>query len=431
LEKYTFNRYIGAVQLGLLALIFALPWLSGGQIQPVSLKSLNILIAFEFGILIMGWLIAGFLFVPMALVDSPKVRMILLLLALLITWPLTAAYSREYGWQGAVSIYWLLFANYGSVFVHSMALYGRRRLLAEVGLRAIFYPILFMLVAGVFDMPTWVGRWPDRDETYLFGLVYFGVLAIFELKRYYQKSINFIFALISGKYQRLPRQKARTRAGRLKSHVIRFGRPHLWWLGLGVGGAVLALVSVFIHASLTMDESIFLKILVWVFCLPFFLIGLVLVLSGAWLANRYFTAKPPWLILEYDSDINAGKLHFEGFVPLYDRRETRESMEPVLKCYRLTFPPGEDEFASAETVFEMAAGPELIESASSRGTRFQFEIPYPDLNDVVFAENEKRVWHLQLNITDTLQDNETIIKVRALSADDDRGQWSMAFTLPL
>ncbi|NNE06355.1 MAG: hypothetical protein HKN15_11590 [Xanthomonadales bacterium] len=431
MAKHVLNRYIGALQFALLALVFALPLLSQGKVQPLSIKSLNILVEFEFGILIMGWLIAGLLFVPLALAGNWTSRVIAALLALLVTWPLTSAYHGEYGWPGALSVYWLLFANYGAVFVHSPTLYGQRRLLAELGLRAISYPILFMIAAGLFDMPSTVGRWPDSSDTYLFGVTYFGALALFEYRRSYPRTVNLLFGLASGEYQRLPRRDVGYRNEHLRSHVIRHSPAHLWWVFLILGLGVLALVTVFTFASLTEDVPPALMIAIWLFCLPFAVIGALLVLGSIWLSTKYFAARPAWLNLKTEQDNFEGKLYFDGFVPLFDHRLVREPLEPVLKCYLLTFPPHEDEFATAETLVEQVITTGLIESVSRHGTRFQFECALPQIDAKAPGENCKRVWHLQVNVAESMPNRPRLVTKASVPLYKQQQKWSIAFTLPV
>ena len=84
MNKKRIQQIAGTIQFVLLALIFILPLLSSRAIQPVSMDLLSMLLGFEYGVLIFGFLIIGLFFVPMAMIDSPWLRRISLLLAFFI-----------------------------------------------------------------------------------------------------------------------------------------------------------------------------------------------------------------------------------------------------------------------------------------------------------------------------------------------------------
>ncbi len=88
------KQHIGTFQLFSLAAFFALPLVSGVYFPLFSQDKLAAILAFEVGVLIYGFYLAGFLYLPIALVDSVWVRRICLLLACLMAIPFTSRYRQ-------------------------------------------------------------------------------------------------------------------------------------------------------------------------------------------------------------------------------------------------------------------------------------------------------------------------------------------------
>jgi len=347
----------------------------------------------------------------------------------LIFWPMTKSYHSLYGWQGGVLIYWLLFTNYGSVYLRSMVIEDRAKLLAEVAGRALFYVLRFMVLIGLFGMPSNIGSWPGRSGFLGVGTSYFSILAFLEYKRYFPRSVHYIFYLLSDEFVRVPKRKTRYKKGRLQSHVIKYSRAHYWWLILGLGVILIGALTPFLYATIDLDEPLALKIALWLFCTPFYLFGIVFLLSGPWMMFKFFTASPAWLDVRKEELRDYHKLIAEGFVPSYTNEEDRVSIEPFIIGYRLTLPTREGEFTRVETIVKLPAKDHLVESRSSRGTQFQLECAMPGEAYVADITGTVCVWHLQVNIRDIKRKKNFVLT----SVDKEQeliNDWALAFTLP-
>jgi hypothetical protein len=98
LNRELFSKTPAAFQLAFLAILFGLPLITSGSGHLLSEESLNTLLAFEFGVLMFGWLLASLFLVPIAVVDSVWLRRTCLLIAaLLAILPFAARSARESG----------------------------------------------------------------------------------------------------------------------------------------------------------------------------------------------------------------------------------------------------------------------------------------------------------------------------------------------
>ena len=162
MRKGFYQQHTGTLQFLFLALIFALPLLSGNDHYFVSQQGLEDLLYFETGVVIYGFMLAGFFFIPIALIDSVWTGRVCFVLAVLMAIPFTSGYRQEYGFYGFFVFAWLLFANFSRVFLTSAEYAARARRAFEAGLRCITYVVLFSVLVVVVDLPR---RWQVGTAT--------------------------------------------------------------------------------------------------------------------------------------------------------------------------------------------------------------------------------------------------------------------------
>jgi len=77
------QNHSGTFQFNLLTAVFVLPLFFSTYFPLVSQESLNDILSFELGVLMVGFFLTGFVFIPIAIADGVWVRRVCLLVACL------------------------------------------------------------------------------------------------------------------------------------------------------------------------------------------------------------------------------------------------------------------------------------------------------------------------------------------------------------
>jgi len=421
MNKAFLQRHIGTFQLFLLTISFALPLFSGFHLPFSSLNGLAEILAFEFGVLIYGFYLAGFLYLPVALTDSVRVRRVCLFLACVLAIPLTSGYRDEYGFYGFLNFCILLFANYSSLFIASIGFKNRQRLAIEAALRCVVYIVIFSVVVAILDMRVNVDSWGGNKALW-FGSIYFGTLAFIESQRYFSKAAYLAFHFVNGTYVRIPQSRIRYVGGKIKAHVLSKNNVQRGMLLLFAGSATTAISLIILFASFNV-ESWFARVALWLFLLPFLILGVSIVLGGI---AQYFTAwrtGPSLLRLHEQALRSDNTIYATGTIPSYSKREKRTDFSVELIHYKVDPIAGEDFVVNVtELLNKNLTDQHLTFQTTDRGTDFKVEYSLPSLSKTQKDSSARHVWHLQVTMNET-----TEIK----GAAQKNYSWTVAFPLPL
>ena len=277
-----------------------------------------------------GWFLAGLFLVPIAVVDSVWLRRSCLFVAVLLAIPLSRGYLDEYGWLGLLGFLWLLYVNYCGVFLFRMAFPERGKMAGEIGFRSILYLVFFALLTGILDLPSSVESWGGASMLW-FGFIYFFGLTVVEYKRYFPRGVNILYHVITDQYARRPKSRIRFRNGKIRAWVLKGSHTHQWPILLIAGLGCTAISGIFLFGS-TQIESWVGIVGLWVFMLPFFLMGLAFLFTAPFFIYHILRNGPAFL----ETDLNSLRSHLElyasGFVPCYSRREERDKLDAELIC---------------------------------------------------------------------------------------------------
>jgi hypothetical protein len=278
-------------QFALLAILFGIPLIIGDSGLILTEESLNTLLAFEFGVLMFGWLLAGLFLVPIAVIDSVWLRRICLFIAVLFAIPLSSGYRQEYGWLGYVGFIWLLFVNFCGVFLFRMAFPDQGKMAGEIGFRSITYVVLFALLIEVMGLSSAVEQWHGASMLW-FGLVYFSLLTAVEYKRYFPRGVNIFYHLITNRYTRRPKSRIRFKNGRIQAWVLKGSHSHQWPILLVAGLGCTGISGSILFHSGQLESWVGIAVL-WIFLLPFFLMGLAFLLTALFFLYHFYRKATP------------------------------------------------------------------------------------------------------------------------------------------
>jgi len=415
------QQHIGTFQLLLLTAFFAIPLFSGFHLPLFSLDSLAETLVLEFGVLMYGFYLAGFLYLPIAIADSVWVRRVCLLLACVLAIPLTSGFRHEYGFYGFLSFCVLLFANYSSLFIASIGFKDRKKLAIESALRCVVYIVIFSVVVAGLDMRVNIDSWGGK-KVLLFGSLYFGALALIESQRCFPKAVNLAFHLVNGTYVRAPKSRIRYVGGKIRAHILSKNRMQHGVLLLFAGSATTAISLVTLYGSLNV-QSKFAVAALWLFCVPFLIIGISSILAG--MANPFIVwRKGPSLLRVQEKALRFDNtLYATGVIPNYSKREKRVGFSVQLIHYKVDSVAGEDFVVSVkELLDEKLTDQHLTTRTTDRGTEFKVEYSLPSSSKTENDSSGRHVWHLQVSM-----DEMTEVK-GVVQADY---SWTVAFPLPL
>jgi len=421
MNKAFLKQHTGTFQFLLLTTLFALPLFFGVYVPLTSQPGLNEILAFEIGVLIYGFYLTGFVFVPIVIADGVWVRRICLLVACLFAIPLTSGYRQEFGAIGLLGFCLLLFANYSSVFIAGISFEERGKLTVEMGLRCIVYIVIFGLVSGLFDMKPWVSRW-SGNKALLFGATYFGVLAFIESQRYFSKAINLAFHFFNGTWVSAPKSRVRFRNGKIKAYVLSKNNLHRGPLFLFTGSATTFIAAVFLYAGTKM-ESWFAMVAIWIVFTPILILGGVSLLAGFVYPLVIWRKGPSLLTVQEQALRDDNKLYASGRVPCYSWRENRTTFSIHLIHYRVEEIEGEEFIVDVKTLFnERLMGKQLQFVTTDRGTEFQVECALPSPLEEEKVPGGAHVWHLQATMHEV---------VTYKGKEKNSYTWEVAFPLPV
>jgi len=420
LNRDFFKESTAAFQFAFLAILFGIPLITAGSGSILSEESLATLLAFEFGVLMYGWLLAGLFLVPIAVVDNIWLRRVLLLFAALFAVPLSVGYRDEYGWVGLLGFLWLLYVNYCGVFLFRMAHPDRAKMAAEIGFRAIVYIVFFALLIEALSLPTSVERWGGASMLW-FGFIYFSVLSAVEYKRFFPRGVNIFYHLVTGRYVRPPKSRIRLRNGKIKARVLKGSHTHQWPILLiaGLGSAGISGFILFHSGNLESWVGI---VTLWIFLLPFFLLGLAFLLTAIYFLFHYLRRGPALL----ETDLNYLQTHKElfarGFIPAYSKRETRQKLDAEIICYKVI--PIEEDIIGLEQPLVKGIDKNFHYRIRDNGTSFELECKLGELVGISSGckPGETLVCHLQLTLHE---------KVGRIGEQIQNYHWKLAFPLLL
>jgi len=391
------KQHIGTVQLFSLAAFFALPLVPGVYFPFFSQDKLDAILAFEVGVLIYGFYLAGFLYLPIAVVDSVWVRRSCLLLACLMAIPFTSRYRQEYGFYGLLSFCALLFANFSPVFIAGIKFEERTKLTVEAALRSVVYVMTYALVAVSLDIQASVSGWRGNNAL-LFGSSYFGVLGFIESRRYYSKVINLIFHVVNGTFVRAPKSGIHYVKGKIRAHVLSKNNMHRGPMLFATGSAVSALSLVFLYATHTV-ESWFAIAAMWLFFVPLLILGVMLIFGGICHPFIAWRKGPSLLTLREQALKIDNKLYATGTIPRYSKREKRTGFSVRLIHYKVDSISGEEFVVRVKELFnEELTEKNLTYQTTDRETRFEVEYSPPPLSKTEMGSKGFHVWHLQASM---------------------------------
>jgi hypothetical protein len=416
------QRHAGAIQFFLLALLYGLAWFYSDSMSRDIRGHISSIVIIEFPVLVYGWFITFLFYLPMILADKDSAWLRRGLLLIVSLFALTGAsyFTREYGYYGMLVFFWLLFINYGSIFLANVEFIERKIIAGEIAARTIFFLIIFLALSRILDMPNSVGSpWFGKEKTLLFGLLYFSFSAFIEYKRYFQWAATLGSHLLTNRYVRVPNSKVRYRDGKLRAHPIKRNNFQHWWFFALTGMFLIAFTSYVLYGiSQNKELEWWALVFIGLFILLFFVIGIIIFGSSLVMAYKVFSAEPAWLGIQDYEWQHGDKLYADGFVPLYDEKFKRETVDVELICYRVT--PPADEYDVAKV--NMPAARNITDRATMQhdgsGTRFNVECEIPDIDRQEHA-GAYYVWHLQVNVRDSSKHQQP-----------EGAMWRLAFTLP-
>ncbi len=418
--KELFQQHTQTIQFLWLTALFSLPLIFGIYLPLFPTKILDTILSFEVGVLIFGFFLTGFVFIPIAIADSVWVRRICLLVACLFAIPFTSDYRNEYGYLGMLGFGLLLFANYSTVFIASIDFEERNKLTVEVGLRCIVYIVVFSLVSLLYDMGASVSHWRGT-KTLLFGSTYFAVLALIDSQRYFQKFINVLFHFLNNTWVRAPKSKIRYRKGKIRAFVLARNNMQQGPLFLFTGIACSLISGSVLYGSFNLESGIGF-VLAWLFCAPFLVLGVLFVLAG--LSHPYLAWRkgPSLLKLQSMALWQDNRLNATGFIPNYSKREKRTGFCIHLVQYEVSPIVGEEFIVDVKEVFnERLTEKHLQFLTSDRGTDFRLEYPLPVMATQMADTDISHVWRLEVALHEE-------VKIK----DEVRNNysWKVVFPLP-
>jgi|GEM_PF-4645337 len=277
MNTIVFQRHAGTIQFFLITLAYLVAYLFAQSIHPTVLEYVINIVIIEFPVLIYGWLIVGLFSLPIILMgDNIWLRRVLLLIVSLFAIATASSFTSEFGHYGTLIYLWLLYVNYGSIFVSKVEFDRRSRLIGEIAMRTIFFLIIYSLLLEILDLPNSVGsRWHNEESALLFGLLYFSISTFIEFKRYFPRSANFLYHILNDNYVQLPNSKISYSEDKLKAHTVKYSNAHYWWMILFLGIFLLAFTSSILYGTIGNPEIGWVGTLfLWLFLAPFFLFGL-------------------------------------------------------------------------------------------------------------------------------------------------------------
>ena len=421
MNKTFLEQHSGTFQFLLLTTLFALPLFFGIYVPLTSQPVLNEILALEIGVLIYGFYLAGFVFVPIVIADGVWVRRICLLVACLFAIPLTSGYRQEFGALGLLGFCFLLFANYSSVFIASISFEERGKLTVEMGLRVIVYIVIFGLVGVLFDMKPWVSRW-SGDKALLFGATYFGVLTFIESQRYFSKVINLAFHFFNGTLVKAPKSGIRIKNGKIKAYVLSKNNLQRGPLFLFTGSATTFIAAVFLYGTTKM-ESLIAMAAIWTVFTPLLILGGVILYVGLVYPLVTWRKGPSLLRVQEQALRDENKLYASGSIPCYSGREKRATFSVHLVHYRVESIEGEEFVVEVKTLFnERLMGKDLQFVTTDRSTEFQVECALPPPIEKKQVPGGAHIWHLQATMHEV---------VTYKGNEKNRYSWEVAFPLPV
>jgi len=420
-NKALLTRHLGTFQFLMLAVFFVVPLILGIYVPLFPQENLNEILAFEFGVLIYGFYLAGFLYLPVALTKSVWARRICLLLACLLAVPLTSGYWSEYGFFGFLGFCLLLFSNYSSVFIASVGFRERKKLAIEAALRCISYVVIFSIVVTALDMPTNVESWSGNKALW-FGSIYFGVLALIESRRYFTRASNLILHMINGTFERAPKSKIRYVRGKIKAYALSKNNAQQGPLFIFAGAATAAISAVFLYATFG-EVALFAKVAIWLFCLPTLLLGCSIFIGGTGSLFNFWRKGPSLLNLHDQALKQDNLLHVSGLIPRYANQEKRSNFSVHVIQYKVDAIEGEDDIVRVtELLHEKMRDRDLRFRIADEGTRFEVEYSLPPVRKTQKQATERHIWHLQVSMDEEVEQKN----------DKPKGySWTVAFPLPL
>ena len=420
MNRELFKYSTATFQFAFLAILFGIPLITVGSARILSAESLSSVLAFEFGVLMYGWLLAGLFLVPIAVVDSAWLRRTFLLFAVLFAIPLSGGYREEYGWLGYLGFVWLLYVNYCGVFLFRMTFPDRGKMAGEIGFRAIAYIVFFALLIEVLGLPSAVERWRGTSMLW-FGFIYFSVLTVVEYKRYFPRGVNIFYHLVTDRYARRPRSRIRFKNGKIKAWVLKGSHTHQWPILSVAGLGCTAISGIILFHSPKLDSWVGIAAL-WVFLLPFFLLGVAFLLTAPFYIYHHFRKGPALLETDLNYLQTYKELHASGFIPRYSKREKREKLEAEIICYKVI--PIEEDIISLEKPLVKGIDKNLHYRVQDNGTSFQLECKLEELDSIrkECKQGETLICHLQLTLHE---------KVILKGKEVQNYNWKIAFPLLL
>jgi len=419
-NKAYLQNHSGTFQFSLLTVVFALPLIFSTYFPLVSQESLNNILSFEIGVLMVGFYLTGFVFIPIAIADNVWVRRICLLVACLLAIPFISGYRHDYGIYGLFGFCALLFANYSSVFIASIEFRERGKLTLEIGLRCIVYIVIFMLVSLLFDMKPSVSYWKG-EKVLLFGTTYFGALALIDSQRYFSKAVNLFFHFINGTFVRAPKSKIRYKKGKIKAWVLSSNNMQRGPLMLITGSACTFIAGATLYGTLNM-ESWFAIAAIWLFCVPFLILGLLFLFAGitqpflAWRAGPSLLEVPEHVLKEDN------ELYAKGFIPRYSKREKRSGFSLQLIHYKVDSIAGEEFIVEVKTLLNETMSDKNLQFITAEGgTTFQVEYSLPPADKIEPDTDGYHVWHLKATMHESVEHKGKV---------QNSYTWTVAFPLP-
>jgi hypothetical protein len=414
------QQHIGTLQLFLLTAFFAMPLLLGVHFPFLPRDNLAEILTVETGVLIYGFYLTGFVYLPIAMSDSVWVRRACLFFAFLIAIPLTSGYRHDYGFYGLLGFCLLLFANYSAVFIASISFEERTKLTAEAGLRCIVYVIIFSAAAvfsdGLADRSSLGG-----NEALMTGSIYFGSLTLLESKRYFSKAINLILHMVNNTFVRPPTSKVCYVNGRIRAYVVSKNNVHRGGMLFLTGSACTLFSLVFLYGTSKVD-SWFVIAAIWVICGPALIFGVLFIFGG--ITNLFTTWKkgPALLQLQEQALKTDNKLYAMGIIPGYSRREKRSDLAIHLVHYKVNSIAGEEFVVRVKELFNEKVGDRYLRyQTTDHGTKFKVEYSLPAPGNSKQGRGGYEVWHLQVSMNETVE-----IKGRAGHSYS----WQVVFPLP-
>jgi len=157
--------------------------------------------------------------------------------------------------------------------------------------------------------------------------------------------------------------------------------------------------------------------------LPFFLFGMVFLISAPFYIFMTISAGPAFLKINENELKNDRQLFAEGFIPRYSKKEGRETIEAELICYRVYLL--EEDIFAVEKPVSLSMGQQMQKIIADDGTTFSVACNVPSIDKK--KENPKKsgvhyVWHLQCTIKEKIRHKQKAVNVYT---------WVLAFPLPI